>query len=524
MSQYEAGLQFFQESKYHQAIDVFEESLHKDILSSYEKIKVCELIIQSFNLINKEPPPFTFNLIKDIYLNEKNFSKAAQVMEQMGSTLGFSFNLMQELWMSYVEAGDISEAERVSKELITKAKKRKSYSMAFEHLLLSCEKIGKRIEVEGFKMEIALLQGNLHYLEEKLNSGDPDINELLKENIDIFLTEFNHLKNSRIVLVKYVEVLTKSSLISDYRHRKNFIKAVYEIVLDDNDKNDSIYVYLKDYCLLLENKEVAENLFQINGNLFSESELESIEAFKELKVVNVEIDLGEDLFSSESEVDANILKGKIEFLVENKRFEKAYELYQKIKSETPDFPEMDELEKIFNNTKSKIISPEVSIESILAEIRQNIDSNSDELDSDLLNQKVLVKTLRDEDIINYYEDFIYMFNTLGLFEASEEVYRRVEKRVDWSSEPKKFLNLRYLNFETKYSSGHYFSAIDLCDDLLNNVALTAKEFKCFRYLKAEACYKNENLNLAKTIFEDIFKADPEYRLTKRRLEEIERNK
>ena len=60
--------------------------------------------------------------------------------------------------------------------------------------------------------------------------------------------------------------------------------------------------------------------------------------------------------------------------------------------------------------------------------------------------------------------------------------------------------------------------------MLNNVALTAAEFKCFRYLKAEACFKNGNRELAKNIFEDIFRVDPDYRLTKIRLEEIERNK
>ncbi len=141
-----------------------------------------------------------------------------------------------------------------------------------------------------------------------------------------------------------------------------------------------------------------------------------------------------------------------------------------------------------------------------------------------LSERAMIKAvdlLDRHKFINYYTDLVACFATMGFYQAALFILEKIENLKGPDLEVKESLNIDYLRIDFFIKLGRFHEAQTMADDVAFYRPLFLKEKLGFLYLKAEALMglgkKDQALELYKLIAEKF----PKFRLSKRRLKEIE---
>ena len=517
----------YSDNKYREALHLVEEFLEQDLLSSSEE---CELIEKVFDC----QPDIQFKLKKQ-YL-EKTTNKNLIRINFLNTTLEQvskveCFHLFPSAKLIFLSLGELERLEilfyKIKKELL----RFKSYAMllseveelensGLENLLTSNEKIEINyglFNISFFRdaYEFALASGKSPF---KISNTSIDL------NLDVWRKQTFAVK----------EKILSSSKFDTIDEAKDFLKGIYELLIVDNETGYALYSLLS-YCKKFGNKKLATVCLELLQNNYSVNR--SIELYQVNEIEEVvrsdfgEIDLGEDLFSSNNEdkdLSVRRLENQIQLLKKQNDSLGITKLLKELRDIDEDHSLVKDLEeKKHGELGSKIKVFKKSISEIEQELIKELmchTTHNQVVNDEIVHLervcKKFVELSSSKFLKENYSNLIYTFNTLGFYKVSITLINLIIIEIDEKAIKLK-IELIYLKCETLILSKNLYGALNEIEEFLDIEPLTSKEKINFLYLKAEVLRKLGKKSEALKVYSKVYHINKKYRMVSNRLKEIE---
>lgn len=163
-------------------------------------------------------------------------------------------------------------------------------------------------------------------------------------------------------------------------------------------------------------------------------------------------------------------------------------------------------------------------------VKENLNLDYDQIAMDLLSgsrepnveeQTRVINSLKfiaDVELLVRGQEMIVAFELLGM---EQVVHVLCEKMLTILTDVKERASTYYVWAQALSNNGDFYKAIELIDKVLATEPLISSEKMAFLYLKAEACLKLNKIKMAKSLYLEIKKENPNYRLVGERLKTIE---
>tara|TARA_R110000868_G_scaffold55424_8_gene172378 strand:+ start:40627 stop:42162 length:1536 start_codon:yes stop_codon:yes gene_type:complete len=314
-----------------------------------------------------------------------------------------------------------------------------------------------------------------------------------------------------------------SRLTTDERHRRLFVKKIYDAFMIHG-TNQELMQEIVRYFVKTDSIHIGYFLKENSGLKVELPELQWIEsAFKRsLSVeapeeIDVEIDLGEDLFAEEERSlfeQIKTLENRISFLLNQNKKDDARRLEKELRKLDPS---NQKFEKIFGDGPSVVQTATLQSGwgdafSTLAEIDSYVGKK------EITKQAMTFswKSIAIPDLVKNYRDYSVALIQAREFETCIELLEKVlEVNVD------AFKDGSYLKARCYFEIGNYNQARVIAESLVESCALDQNELNEVRYLCAESLECLGNVKEALRIFKKISLSNENYRLTKYKISLLE---
>ncbi|MBL6988447.1 MAG: hypothetical protein ISR65_01640 [Bacteriovoracaceae bacterium] len=343
--------------------------------------------------------------------------------------------------------------------------------------------------------------------------------------INLLLNYFIHYPDDTtgfMLAGKYAGAMSKKGILST-------IKSIY------HDKKE----------LFLNNRKLC---------LFLEHELEGIDQMQEEELVvdeqNEDYDLATELFrEDESEFipdedgneEINKLARDIRFLLRTGNKQKAQSMLKTLKrldSENTifyEFKDLDEEEDTQVDQLQEMLDSlnEQSVDTIQQNLLNEISKYATSFDNSVDKEEFcrqqnnfikLLQLIEKSFLLEHYGDLIICFLFLGMNHVAKEVLSIVKTESADSNDIKIILDLEYFNVVILMEENSDFDALISIDQVLSSFPLFDEEKVCFMYFKAEILKKQGKVDQSHEVFKQIEKLAPNYRMTRKRITEVEADK
>ena len=516
----------FNENKYREALSLSCKLISKDDLLSDFEINLIEKVFVKQSNLEFEKRLIFFKKIENqksinlLFLNStinkssveeklKIYSVAKNVLLANGR-LEEVENLFSELKAMYFKYNSYSPLLKEVEEL---------ESLGIENLLTKQESIKIRYglgdtEYFNLKFKNAISQ----------NKAPFDISTVGSEFTD------NVWRKQRFVVKE--KVLINKNLVN-VEEAKEFLKGIYELLIVGEESSATLKLLIK-YCIEYRNKELGRECINLLAKKY-DLDLKEIK----LKVEGIihleresyeEIDLGEDLFSSEIESDdvtINKLVRQINILKQDNNLDGATKLLKELRSLDEDHSlvrELEEKEHVkmgskLNKFKKTISEIETDLLKEIELYSTKISNKCDQRDHMERVSKKYVELTDLEKLQTEYEHLIYTFNNFEFYSVSLLLIERIME--DTKSNIEKELGLIYLKCETMRMSSNFYGALNIIEALMDDRPLTNSEKVSFLYLKGELLRSLGRNRDALKSYSKVFSLDQNFRMVVDRLKEIE---
>ncbi|MEI8348169.1 MAG: hypothetical protein WCG27_11925, partial [Pseudomonadota bacterium] len=340
----------------------------------------------------------------------------------------------------------------------------------------------------------------------------------------------------------------------DFSIRKDFIKTLYQLLLNFPADCES-YTYLADYVLQFKRNKIAPGLkkwFDKNSKQITPEGIvkfnQTFEVAGQGQEVDEQIDrpeeydLGTDLFlqtlpQSESKKEKiKKIERDIVFLHKKGEKLKAKKLLVELKNIDENNTLVVAATQLINLTKIKDwdeFSVTEELQGVAKELfeyfHQLWEEEGTEINDDFHRQtkiyfKRYIGHMNREEILPAYRDLVEAFRAIGMPEVSLKILEKVEGWAWESFELKERINVSFLKISLLMENANYHGALALLEDIVHNWPLVIEEQSCFLYLMGEVYRKMDKIDSAKQAYLKVKAINPNYRLVRMRIKELEKSK
>ncbi|MBH47626.1 MAG: hypothetical protein CME71_05600 [Halobacteriovorax sp.] len=312
-------------------------------------------------------------------------------------------------------------------------------------------------------------------------------------------------------------------LTNDEKHRRLFIKKIYEAFMIHG-TNQALLQEVVKYFIRTDSTHIGYFLKENSGLKVELPEIAWIDsAFKRsLSVeppeeIDVEIDLGEDLFAEEERSlfeQIKTLENRISFLLNQNKKDDAKRLEKELRRLDPS---NQKFENVFGNKPSLEKSDALksswdAVISTLAEIDSYVGKKVDSKPAMTFSWKSISRP----ELVKNYRDYSVALIQAREFEACIEL---LEKVLEMSVEA--FKDGSYLKARCYFEIGNYNQAKVIAESLIESCVLDQNELNEALYLCAESLEHLGKVKEALRVYKKILESNENYRLTKYKISLLE---
>lgn len=509
MEKYRTAKILYSENKFDSAIQYFKDSFNNEVLNENEKIDCLNQIIKIQKILNKTHDSVQVEIdLANFLIQKEEFNSASTVLKNLverKENFEHCFKLVETL----VKQGDLREAETRVIELFKYLYRKKNYTKTFNLYEFVSSVFPKNPKFDAYNHLALIHTGNIQGLEELKISSD---NQIVFEAL--LSMNFNHWRHSST----YKDLIYFNCLVpGNYVLNKLAVKHTLELlVLSKNLSKEGIESLLL-FFIKNGRKAVSRLLCNYAESIsieIDESISYRIDSLPEDEEIETDLDMGDDLFSDDSSAgnsELNNLLREYDLLNNLGEKEDAEKILSKIKKMAPDH-------KLFAKeaTGTKLKEKQITIDELEEEWNNyNFESNNHQsgLES---KAKMTIASLSDEDFLNSYKDLVVCFNMMELYNASYQVFKRLNDLVELD-DLELDLDSLYLKLKTMISAKDYFKAYDLLTNINGTLPLQNESRIEFLYLQGEVARKLGRAKDAIKSYMIVKEINPNYRLVKQRL-------
>lgn len=509
MEKYRTAKILYSENKFDSALQYFKDSFNHEVLNENEKIDCLNQIIKIQKILNKTHDSIQVEIdLSNFLIKKEEYSSASEVLKNLVDKFEnylLSFKLVETL----VKQGDLREAEVRALALFKYLYLKKNYDKTFKFYSFVCSVFPENKKFDAYNLLGLVQVGNFKEIEKSNTSNN---NEIIFEAL--LSTSFNHWRHSDL----YREVIYSNCLVpGNYVLNKLAIKLTLELLVLSKDLKKEGIESLLLFFIKNGRKTVSRLLCNYSESIsveIDESITYRIDSLPEDEEVETDLDMGDDLFSEESRVGESEISNLIrEYELLNSLGEEkdAALISNKIRKISPDH-KMFVKEASGTKLKKKLITIDD-----LEDQWSNHTFGDDQQQRGLVSKaKMTIVSLRDEDFLNSYKDLVVCFNMMELYEASYQVFERLNS-LNHLDDLELDLDSLYLKLKTMIAAKDYFKAYDLVTNINGALPLQSENRIEFLYLQGEVARKLGRVKDAIKSYMIVKGINPNYRLVKQRL-------
>tara|TARA_R110000868_G_scaffold97619_15_gene268651 strand:+ start:930 stop:2468 length:1539 start_codon:yes stop_codon:yes gene_type:complete len=502
----------FEQSRFKEVIGGVVSALESTPLNDLEIIQLGELALEAMkrDQIVRDDKLRILRKLANSYSNIESHAKAKKIFEIILSEED-SWTDLLGLLRSLASEGEIENLKETLASCVE--------SRVAEKNVVQLKKIAELLNEFGLlsktEAEIRL------YI--SLNEGDVEraINISNKENYGNDFVKDAPWEES-------VEAITKicKQLTDDEAHRKLFVKKIYSAFMIHG-TNQSLLVEIINYYLKTNSRHIGYFLKENSGLKVELPEEQWInEAFKKsLSVeqpteIDVEIDLGEDLFGEQETKSVfeqiKTLENRISFLLNQNKADDAKRLIKELLRLDPSNKKFKSIlnTELENVEKNQLGDGWKDVLKTLEEI----DSHGKVGQIPERQSNFSWKLISNEDLSKHYRDYCVALIQSREFESCIEL---LEKVLVLSDEA--FKDASYLKARCFFELNNFTQAKVVAESIIESCVLDTHELNEVRYLCAECLEATGQIKSALKIYKEISKNDANYRLLKLKLRSLEQN-
>lgn len=509
MEKYRTAKILYSENKFDTAIKYFKDSFNHEVLNESEKIDCLNQIIKIQKILNKTHDSIQVEVeLANFLIQKKEYNSASEVLKNLvekKENYDLSFMLIDSL----VKQGDLREAENRTVNLFKYLYRKKNYTKTFELYDFVREVFPKNPKFEAFNILSLIQVGNFEEIEKIGITIDEQIifESLLKAS-------FNHWRHSDV----YRNIIFNNCLVpGNYVLNKLALKLTLELVVLSKDLKKSCIESLLVFFTKKGRKTVSRLLCNYAEEIkldLEESITYRIDSLPEDDEIETDLDMGDDLFTSEDTEKASELENLLreyELMTDLGEEKEANVLLNKIRKIAP-------AHHLFKkeNSGTKLKKKEMTVEDLEEQWSSYTFENDVDQRSLITKARMTIKSLSDDDFLNAHKDLIVCFNMMELFDASYLVFERLNELKN-IEELELDLDTLYLKLKTMIAAKDYFKAYDLVTNINGQLPLQDENRIEFLYLQGEVARKLGRMKDAIKSYMIVKEINPNYRLVKQRL-------
>lgn len=507
MSELNRAREELRSSNFLKALELFKNLLMNESLEIEEISECCHSIEKLFTYLKRRISFEFLELLSKNWQKCGEFEKAAECFEQAYQETK-DLDYLKEVFNCSIQMGLLEESKKVS-DVYIRESLRRGYAPRVHSFLEENKDIIKEEDLRLWKLKSLLAMGDIKTLETLINTGEASDWPL--DVLESFLQEasFNtrYWHSSQIIL---------NFLITKVNSERELLvgkKQVVKLLIDSwltLEKNFDLINMTLNIAKERELNILGHELSKILGN---HEDMDFFAAKETKETLDLSsLDLGLDLLLGEEK--DNQLERNIKFLMRSGLRAEAMKLLNDLKKTNPESPLLDLLKREVGEDEA-----ESNIQNLLREIGKHTThlGGEEELQSGYQNME---RYYEQSYVEEHYEDMVIGLKLLNLPKVALGLLNRV------TLENKEYLeriNINYLKAELLFSLGEFHRTRDLIDDTLGENPLTEDEKISFIYLRAECYYALSDFTNALIDYKFVLKGRKNYRLSKERVKELEKN-
>ncbi len=509
MEKYRTAKILYSENKFDSAIQYFKDSFNNEVLNENEKIDCLNQIIKIQKILNKTHDSVQVEIdLANFLIQKEEFNNASIVLKNLVER-NENYELCFKLVETLVKQGDLREAEVRAIKLFKYLYRKKNYSKTSTFYSFVTSVFPENSKFEAFNLLSLIQTGNIKELEALKVKND---NQIVFESL--LSTNFNHWRHSST----FKELVYFNCLVpGNYVLNKLAVKLTLELLVLSKDLNKTDIEFLLLFFIKQSRKTISRLLCNYAESIsieIDEAISYRIDSLPEDNEIDTDLDMGDDLFSDDGSIEnseLNSLLREYELLNNLGEDKDAEKLLLKIKKLAPDH-------RLFAKevTGTKLKKKQITIDDLEEEWsshRFQEESDQSRLET---KAKMTIVSLSDEDFLNSYKDLVVCFNMMELYDASYQVFKRLNNLVKLD-DLELDLDSLYLKLKTMISAKDYFKAYDLVTNINGALPLQNENRIEFLYLQGEVARKLGRVKDAIKSYMIVKEINPNYRLVKQRL-------
>lgn len=577
MSNYDYANSLLRQERFEEAISYFYNSLARDNLSETQKRNCYKSLIHIYSTRSQK------SFLKNVQLEYADFLKssgrfyeAIEIFEAFRGQKDQNDPVYYKLWQCYSFCGEVAKASDCSQKYLKYLLSNKKVGLG-KSFLKEIKRIGAGIEhYNYYDLCFSILIWDIDSIDKGVDAllsswplKWPDCS-LLEDICSLIETQQLPWKRSpQLFELKLIKILMQLKKKEEGEKNgplsRDFLALLFEYITLFSKRLSGYYIGL-DYGLTCKRKQLSEkfityynsqklnfvrekkfvSLFENNVSIVSEmSESDADIEYRDSNYPKVShLNLIKDISAVRSkekvarEVQRRIgeLTRDIKFLLgQNKNLE-AMGIVRKLAMIDPDNPELAEYKKAIKKShettdsldKAALKITKRNVDDIQRELMREISKYTVEEDSPpdegMVKEKWIIKEIEylgKENLNQFYSDLVITFLTMDLNTVALKILDIVENDILESDNIGEKLNFSYLKTMTLFRKNKLHDALLLVKGILTGRPLLEEEKKCFMYLKGEILKKQGKRREALSVFNSVYRMDPNYRLISQRLNELE---
>ena len=516
MKFFEQAKENYRKNNYYKSLELFELSLSTEPLTKDLKIQCCEKIEKINLILKRETSVELLKFLSSVYFDLGHFSKAANFFNKLFKETGDE-SYLRYYFLCVKDCGEVAESKKSARRYLAFLIKLKLPNMVLSFLPLVLH-ICKPKEIKEWKIKAFILMGDAQSIQKELNDSDSLSNYEMKDLIELFFNLTTH--NDRYwhsflnLNIQIINVLSINDFVLDVP-KNALTKFLFDYWLTQKIGNHELEITLKiseKYGLSVLGYEISKYFGDDKKMNFFLSKMP-----KE-GLLSSTHDFGSDLLQTPEVDRVSMLERDIKFLVNSGKRLDGLKLAYDLEKIDPD----NQVAKYYIESQG-YKKKEENLEPFSVEINKYEKNKRSSLEKSEYHREFLsiVKYYNRKYVQENYEDMMIGFNMLNLHPITIELSKLVN--FNYLSDKEK-VNFNYLKAETYLCMEDFYHLRDLCEDSLASLAMLDEERVSFIYLRAEAYFFLGKKEYALSIYKSLLKRNSDYRLTKQRIETIEKNK